>query len=105
MLDSRLPTGFSVPSPSDDAALREDEEPLEPGDTLELLLAPAAEPEAAESKAGTKATAELETTAEAETEVEAEVGAEPEAAEPDADEPDAGASDAGDDDGAEEKGE
>ena len=27
-----LPPGFSVPIPSDDAALREDEDPLEPGD-------------------------------------------------------------------------
>lgn len=45
LLDSRLPSGFSVPTPSDDAALREDEDPLEAGDTLDLLLAPAAEPE------------------------------------------------------------
>ena len=44
LLDTRLPGGFSVPSPSDDPALREDEEPLEPGD-LELALAPAVEPE------------------------------------------------------------
>ncbi len=44
LLDSRLPTGFSVPTPSDDPALREDEDPLEVGD-LELALAPAAEPE------------------------------------------------------------
>lgn len=44
LLDSRLPTGFSVPSPSDDPALREDEDPLEPGD-LDLALAPAVEPE------------------------------------------------------------
>jgi segregation and condensation protein B len=44
-LDSRLPSGFSVPAPSDDPALREDEDPLEIGDNLELLLAPAAEPE------------------------------------------------------------
>lgn len=44
LLDTRLPGGFSVPSPSDDPALREDEEPLEPGD-LELTLAPAVEPE------------------------------------------------------------
>jgi segregation and condensation protein B len=44
LLDSRLPTGFTVPSPSDDPALREDEEPLEPGD-LDLGLAPRAEPE------------------------------------------------------------
>ena len=33
LLDSRLPSGFSVPTPSDDPALREDEDPLEPGDT------------------------------------------------------------------------
>ena len=45
LLDSRLPTGFNVPTPSDDPALREDEDALEPGDTLELLLAPAPEPE------------------------------------------------------------
>jgi segregation and condensation protein B len=45
LLDSRLPTGFNVPTPSDDVALREDEDPLEAGDSLELLLAPAAEPE------------------------------------------------------------
>src|SRR5690348_12774831 len=44
MLDTRLPTGFTVPSPSDDPTLREDEEPLEPGE-LELALAPAVEPE------------------------------------------------------------
>ncbi len=44
LLDSRLPSGFSVPTPSDDVALREDEDPLDAGD-LELLLAPAAEPE------------------------------------------------------------
>jgi segregation and condensation protein B len=45
LLDSRLPTGFHVPNPSDDPALREDEDALEPGDTLELLLAPAPEPD------------------------------------------------------------
>src|SRR6516164_3098490 len=44
LLDSRLPTGFTVPSPSDDPTLREDEDPLEVGE-LELALAPAAEPE------------------------------------------------------------
>ncbi|WP_298363349.1 SMC-Scp complex subunit ScpB [uncultured Bradyrhizobium sp.] len=120
LLDSRLPTGFSVPSPSDDATLREDEEPLEPGDTLELLLAPAVEPEAEEPTTEGEAvadvetpevgTAEVETTAEAETELEAEVAAEvdaaePDATEPDADEPEAHIDHAGDDDGAEEKGE
>ena len=39
LLDGRLPPGFSVPMPSDDPALRDDEEPLEPGD-LDLGLAP-----------------------------------------------------------------
>jgi len=39
LLDERLPPGFSVPLPSDDAALHEDEDPLEPGD-LDLGLAP-----------------------------------------------------------------
>lgn len=39
LFDGRLPAGFSVPVPSDDSALREDEEPLEPGD-LDLGLAP-----------------------------------------------------------------
>lgn len=44
LMDTRLPTGFEVPTPSDDPALRDDEEPLEPGD-LELALAPHVEPE------------------------------------------------------------
>ena len=39
LLDGRLPPGFSVPMPSDDPALRADEDPLEPGD-LDLGLAP-----------------------------------------------------------------
>jgi segregation and condensation protein B len=43
LLDGRLPPGFSVPAPSDDPALREDEDPLEPGD-LDLGLAPRLEP-------------------------------------------------------------
>jgi len=42
LLDGRLPAGFSVPMPSDDPALHDDEEPLEPGD-LDLGLAPPAE--------------------------------------------------------------
>src|ERR1700675_243460 len=42
LLDGRLPPGFSVPMPSDDPALRDDEDPLEPGD-LDLGLAPPAE--------------------------------------------------------------
>jgi segregation and condensation protein B len=44
LLDSRLPSGFSVPTPSDDPNLREDEDPLEPGD-LDLALVPPVEPE------------------------------------------------------------
>src|SRR5882762_345638 len=39
LLDGRLPPGFSVPMPSDDPALRDDEDPLEPGD-LDFGLAP-----------------------------------------------------------------
>ena len=38
-LAARLPPGFAVPTPSDDPALRDDEDPLEPGD-LDLGLAP-----------------------------------------------------------------
>jgi segregation and condensation protein B len=37
LLDDRLPSGFKVPAPSDDPALREDEDPLEP-EELELTL-------------------------------------------------------------------
>jgi segregation and condensation protein B len=44
LMDSRLPSGFNVPTPSDDPTLREDEDPLEAGD-LDLALAPAVEPE------------------------------------------------------------
>jgi segregation and condensation protein B len=43
LLDGRLPAGFAVPVPSDDAALRDDEDPLEPGD-LDLGLAPRPDP-------------------------------------------------------------
>jgi segregation and condensation protein B len=39
LLDGRIPAGFAVPLPSDDVALREDEDPLEPGD-LDFGLAP-----------------------------------------------------------------
>jgi len=39
LLDNRIPPGFAVPAPSDDPALRDDEDPLEPGD-LDLGLAP-----------------------------------------------------------------
>jgi len=39
LFDKSLPAGFSVPVPSDDPALRDDEDPLEPGD-LDFGLAP-----------------------------------------------------------------
>src|SRR5436190_243860 len=39
LLDGRLPPGFSVPMPSDDPALHDDEDPLEPDD-LDFGLAP-----------------------------------------------------------------
>ena len=42
LIDKSPPAGFSVPVPSDDPALREDEDPLEPGD-LDFGLAPPAE--------------------------------------------------------------
>ncbi|MBV9261769.1 MAG: SMC-Scp complex subunit ScpB, partial [Pseudolabrys sp.] len=38
MVDGRLPPDFAMPVPSDDAALREDEDPLDPGDLAELDL-------------------------------------------------------------------
>jgi segregation and condensation protein B len=41
LMEKSLPAGFTVPIPSDDPALREDEDPLEPGD-LDLGLAPPA---------------------------------------------------------------
>lgn len=42
LFDGTLPADFSVPEPSDDPALRPDEDPLEPGD-LDLVLAPRVE--------------------------------------------------------------
>ena len=38
LLDARLPTGFGVPSPSDDSALTESEDPLESEDLFALPL-------------------------------------------------------------------
>lgn len=46
LIEGSLPAGFGVPVPSDDTTLRDDEDPLEPGD-LDLALAPSSEPEAA----------------------------------------------------------
>jgi segregation and condensation protein B len=42
LIEGTLPAGFSVPVPSDDPTLHEDEEPLEPGD-LDLGLVPPAD--------------------------------------------------------------
>jgi segregation and condensation protein B len=39
LLEGNLPPGFAVPMPSDDSTLRDDEDPLEPGD-LDFGLAP-----------------------------------------------------------------
>ena len=39
LLEGNLPPGFAVPMPSDETTLRDDEDPLEPGD-LDLGLAP-----------------------------------------------------------------
>jgi segregation and condensation protein B len=51
LLDGRLPPGFSVPVPSDDPALRPDEDPLEPVDlNLALALSPVDEHSEANEK-------------------------------------------------------
>ena len=39
LIEGSLPSGFAVPIPSDDTTLRDDEDPLDPGD-LDLALAP-----------------------------------------------------------------
>jgi len=49
LIEGSLPTGFNVPMPSDDSTLRDDEDPLDPGD-LDLALAPSAEPETASAE-------------------------------------------------------
>jgi segregation and condensation protein B len=51
LLDGRLPPGFSVPMPSDEPTLREDEDPLEDGD-LDLGLAPRVEESGASGEGG-----------------------------------------------------
>ncbi|NEW92580.1 SMC-Scp complex subunit ScpB [Rhodopseudomonas sp. BR0M22] len=106
LLDTRLPTGFSVPTPSDDPELREDEDPLEPGD-LDLSVAPQPEldleGDAAETAAAAPETAEATGAAQA---GDAEFGA-AEAAELDADAAEAGVietTDAGSEEAAAETG-
>jgi segregation and condensation protein B len=39
LVEKSLPAGFAIPVPSDDPELRDDEDPLEPGD-LDLGLVP-----------------------------------------------------------------
>jgi segregation and condensation protein B len=103
LLDSRLPTGFSVPNPSDDPTLREDEDPLEAGD-LDLALAPVADPEpevvsVPEAVSEPVVASEVEATFEAETAFEPEAAATPESASEQAtgggSDPDASSDDAG----------
>ncbi len=48
LFDGRLPKGFDVPQPTDDAALKEDEEPLEGEAEVELALDYLREPDAPE---------------------------------------------------------
>jgi segregation and condensation protein B len=48
MIDGRLPPDFAMPLPNDDAALRDDEDPLDPGDIAELDLGLAPPPERSE---------------------------------------------------------
>jgi segregation and condensation protein B len=50
LIEGSLPTGFGVPVPSDDTTLRDDEDPLDPGD-LDLALAPAMEHQPEEAQA------------------------------------------------------
>jgi segregation and condensation protein B len=95
-LDTRLPTGFSVPTPSDDPTLREDEDPLEAGD-LDLALAPVADPETDEA-----APAAAETVQHGEAEAEPAVGAIEAVAEAEtAEEPETGFAETSDDEGTE----
>jgi segregation and condensation protein B len=68
LVDPALPAEFSVPVPSDDPALRDDEDPLEPGD-LDLGLVPRSEEhEEAEERAEERAEGEAEDRAEHEAE-------------------------------------
>jgi segregation and condensation protein B len=53
LLEGTMPDGFGVPMPSDDSTLRDDEDPLEPGD-LELDLGLAPPPEAQAEPEGEK---------------------------------------------------
>jgi segregation and condensation protein B len=58
LIEGSLPAGFAVPIPSDDTTLRDDEDPLDPGD-LDLALAPAAEAAAEQGGEAAAAAAEV----------------------------------------------
>ncbi len=60
MLEGHMPPNFSVPVPNDDPTLREDEDPLEPGD-LDLGLAPRVESDETESTEDESAERQTET--------------------------------------------
>ena len=72
LLEGGLPAGFAVPVPSDDSTLRDDEDPLEPGD-LDLALSPSSVDEAEPA-----AQAAAETESETDTDVAGEVEVETE---------------------------
>jgi segregation and condensation protein B len=55
LLDSRLPDGLDVPMPSDDPALRDDEDELDPDDLDFLTPLDVADTDSAEAEAGDKA--------------------------------------------------
>jgi segregation and condensation protein B len=73
LLDSRLPAGFSVPNPSDDPQLREDEDPLEDAELHLALSAP--DPEFPEVQALATDTGVVAADAEAFAEAKAELAA------------------------------
>jgi segregation and condensation protein B len=52
MFEGRLPQGFGVPTPKDDAALAEDEEPLEAGETFDEAPLNLEEPQEPETETG-----------------------------------------------------
>ncbi len=65
LLDSRLPAGFSVPNPSDDPQLREDEDPLEDGELHLSLSEPDPEFPEAQTEQAQAAAAACDATVEA----------------------------------------
>ncbi|MEG6509405.1 SMC-Scp complex subunit ScpB [Methyloligella sp. 2.7D] len=88
LLDSNLPPGFAMPSPSDSAELREDEDPLEDEDEGEAFDDEEAGEEMraeAEDDVSSEAESHAEADSEPEAEAESEVDAQESAQESDAD--------------------